>query len=91
MSTRCIIERCNGVLKMRFRCLLKDRILHYKPEKVSSLINACVVLYNMCIANNVPMTYEYDIEEHENLGMLGDQEILEDSNRNIELTLGRQQ
>ncbi|XP_050065798.1 putative nuclease HARBI1 [Aphis gossypii] len=91
MSTRCIIERCNGVLKMRFRCLLKDRILHYKPEKASSIINACVVLHNMCIANNVPMKYEHDIEEHDNLGMLGDQEILADNNRNIELTLGRQQ
>jgi len=37
------------------------------------------------------MTYEHDIEEHDNLGVLGDQEILEDNNRNIELTLGRQQ
>ncbi|CAI6356645.1 unnamed protein product [Macrosiphum euphorbiae] len=88
MSTRRIIERCNGVLKMRFRCLLKDRILHYKPEKASSIINACVVLHNMCISNNVPMIYEQGIEEHDNLGMLGDLEILADNNRNIELTLG---
>jgi len=37
------------------------------------------------------MTYEHDIEEHEILGILEDQEILADNNRNIELTLGRQQ
>jgi len=37
------------------------------------------------------MTYEHYIEEHDNLGMLGDQEILADNNHNIELTLGRQQ
>jgi len=45
----------------------------------------------MCIANNIPMTYKQNIEEHDNLGMLGDQEILADNNRNIESTLGRQQ
>jgi len=37
------------------------------------------------------MIYEHNIEEHDNLGMLGDLEILADNNRNIELTLGRQQ
>jgi len=37
------------------------------------------------------MTYEQNIEENDNLGMLGDQEILADNNRNIELILGRQQ
>jgi len=43
----------------------------------------------MCIANNVPV-YEHEIEEHDNLGMMRDQEILAD-NRNIDLMLGRQQ
>lgn len=59
-STRSIIERCNGVLKMRFRCLLKHRVLHYTPDKASLIINACVVLHNMCINHNIP---EPDLDE----------------------------
>ncbi|XP_060858749.1 putative nuclease HARBI1 [Metopolophium dirhodum] len=89
MSTRSLIERCNGVLKMRFRCLLKDRTLHYKPEKASSIINACIVLHNMCITNNIPLD-EHDIPEYDNLGMMEDREILADNNRNLDLALGRQ-
>ncbi|XP_025156196.1 putative nuclease HARBI1 [Harpegnathos saltator] len=54
-STRSLIERCNGVLKMRFRCLLEHRILHYRPDVCSKIINACTVLHNMCIHDNVPL------------------------------------
>lgn len=49
MSTRSLIERCNGLLKMRFRCLFKHRVLHYDPEACSRIINACTVLHNMCV------------------------------------------
>lgn len=60
--------------------------------RIPSTETACVVMHNMCIANNVPMIlYEHDIEELDNLAMLGDQDLLADNNRNIELTLGRQQ
>lgn len=41
---RSLIERTNGLLKSRFRCLLKHRVLHYKPDVASRIINACVVL-----------------------------------------------
>lgn len=54
---RSLIEDCNGVLKMRFRCCLKDRVLHYSPIKSSKIINVCCALHNMCISNrlvNVP-------------------------------------
>ncbi|KAJ8914170.1 hypothetical protein NQ315_016249 [Exocentrus adspersus] len=56
---RSIIERCNGVLKLRFRCLLKHRMLHYSPEKSSKIINATTVLHNnLCIDANLPNVVE---------------------------------
>lgn len=54
LRIRSTVERCNGVLKNRFRCLLKHRVLHYTPESASRIINACVVLHNMCITHNIP-------------------------------------
>lgn len=64
-STRSLIEQCNGVLKMRFRCLLKHRVLHYSPERAAKLINACAVLHNICVDNNVP----HVLPELEDVGM----------------------
>lgn len=85
--TRSLIERCNGLLKMRFRCLSKNRVLHYQPVMCSKIINACVVLHNMCIANRVPMP-EDDDEDEIDLELFAD-EVNEDENRNEELTAGR--
>lgn len=45
----------------------------------------------MCIKNNVPMHDVDDIEEIGDLGMMEDQVLLADNNRNTDLTLGRQQ
>ncbi|XP_036138780.1 putative nuclease HARBI1 [Monomorium pharaonis] len=47
MRCRALIEQCNGVLKMRFRCLLKYRVLHYSPPIASKIIYTCAVLHNM--------------------------------------------
>ncbi|KAJ8967731.1 hypothetical protein NQ314_002677 [Rhamnusium bicolor] len=52
-SARNCIERCIGLLKAKFRCLLKERVARYNPQFVRSLVNACAVLHNMCIDNNI--------------------------------------
>jgi len=62
MKCRSIIEQCNGVLKMRFRCLLKHRVLHYSPPTASKIIYTCAVLHNMCINENVPLYLNNDDE-----------------------------
>lgn len=51
---RATIERCIGVLKNRFRCLLKHRTLHYNPTIAGKIVNSCAVLHNICIQNNIP-------------------------------------
>lgn len=58
VKTRCIIERTIGLLKARFRCLLSHRVLHYRPEVAASLVNACVILHNICNKNNVECNTE---------------------------------
>jgi len=50
-SARSIVERAIGMLKGRWRCLCKQRMLHYKPTTASKIINACSVLHNICIDN----------------------------------------
>lgn len=44
MSLRSTIERLNGCLKIRWRCNLKHRVLHYSPSVSSKIINTCAVL-----------------------------------------------
>jgi hypothetical protein len=41
-------------LKARFRCCLKHRVLHYTPEMAGKIVNACVVLHNLCVDYNIP-------------------------------------
>lgn len=58
ISARNCVERCIGLLKMRFRCLLKERTARYSPNFVGSLTNACSVLHNICITNNIALAGE---------------------------------
>lgn len=44
---RMCIERLNGRLKSRFRCLLRHRTLHHSPIKAGSIIYTCGVMHNI--------------------------------------------
>ncbi|KAK3910180.1 Putative nuclease [Frankliniella fusca] len=48
------VERCNGVLKARWRCMSNDLALPYRPEKCGQIINACVVLHNILTSKRLP-------------------------------------
>lgn len=65
MRCRSLVEQCNGLLKMRFRCLLKHRVLHYSPPIASKIINTCAVLHNICISENVPLEINDDNDNEE--------------------------
>ncbi|GAB1863201.1 Putative nuclease HARBI1 [Camponotus japonicus] len=85
MRCRSLIERCNGLLKMRFRCLLKHRVLHYSPPTASKIIYTCAVLHNMCITEDVPL-YLNDDNEDVDFGMYNNENVANAENipeRNI--------
>lgn len=71
-AIRVQIEQCFGLLKNRFRCLLKDRVLHYAPTTAAKIINSCVVLHNLCLDNNVPMPIDepYIPEDNNNFNLV---------------------
>lgn len=68
-STRNCVERCIGLLKTRFRCLLGERTLRYKPEKVGTIVAACVVLHNLCVSGRMDdMEHAAAVPEEPNPG-----------------------
>ncbi|XP_067625808.1 putative nuclease HARBI1 [Eurosta solidaginis] len=46
-KARNVIERGFGCVKSRFRCLAQHRTLHYSPETVTKIVNACFILHNI--------------------------------------------
>lgn len=61
-TARNVVERTFGILKMRFRCLLKERVARYAPHFVGMLATTCSILHNMCIAAGVPLLGEANEE-----------------------------
>ncbi|KAL5237745.1 hypothetical protein ACI65C_005155 [Semiaphis heraclei] len=57
--------------RLVLRCLLKHRVLHYAPEKATAIINACVVLHNMCITYNEPDPEVFNDGVEIDFGMYG--------------------
>lgn len=53
-KARAVIENTFGRLKNRWRCVNKDRTLHYTPEKCAQIIIACCVLHNIAVQFSVP-------------------------------------
>lgn len=62
-STRSLIERVIGLLKVRFRCLLGERQLRYNQTKVSYIVYACVTLHNFLITKRFNIMH--DINEND--------------------------
>ncbi|XP_018368767.1 PREDICTED: putative nuclease HARBI1 [Trachymyrmex cornetzi] len=68
VRARCSIEKTIGELKGRWRCLRKERALHYAPEFSARIVNATCVLHNIAKHYNVPANEIYiedDIEIEE--------------------------
>lgn len=90
MRCRALIEQCNGVLKMRFRCLLKHRVLHYSPPIAAKIINTCAVLHNIYISENVPMPLDLnDVDEDFDLGININRNNIENGENNPERNIQR--
>lgn len=52
---RSLIERAIGLLKARFRCLLREKKLRYGHEEAGHIIYSCAVLHNFLINNGCPV------------------------------------
>ncbi|XP_064469115.1 cubilin-like isoform X2 [Ornithodoros turicata] len=71
-SLRSIVERCFGVLKQRFRCLHKHHSLYYRPQIAGTIVAACAVLHNICIATTEPHPDPADETDDDNDGYIAD-------------------
>ncbi|XP_077506154.1 uncharacterized protein LOC144115606 [Amblyomma americanum] len=67
-SMRCVVERCIGVLKSRFRCLQRYRTLHYEPERAVVIIAACAALHNICLEEALAADEDDTTDDPDNNG-----------------------
>lgn len=63
-KTRHFVEQCIGILKSRFRCICRQRVLLYSPAKVGKIINACATLHNIMVMEGYPLPNNQDILEN---------------------------
>ncbi|KAF7996092.1 hypothetical protein HCN44_009928 [Aphidius gifuensis] len=63
--TRCLIERVFGKLKGRWRCLKKERTMHYQPRVASRFLKCCVILHDASIIQRDP-AYVAPLPNHRN-------------------------
>ena len=61
-KTRCAIERCFGILKLRWRIL--DRKVCYGLKKVCKIPLPCCVLHNICRRNGTPLLEDASLFGH---------------------------
>lgn len=47
LSARNSVERSFGVIKSRFRCISRQRVLHYSPERAAKIVYAIFAIHNM--------------------------------------------
>lgn len=75
-ATRVLIENAFGLLKGRFRQLIKVDL--HTVDKISKFIISCCVLHNLCIDNNDNFDVDIVIENNEDYNNegRGEQEAL---------------
>lgn len=66
-KVRNVIERCIGVLKMRFRCILGERKLRYHPTKASQIVMACATLHNFLMYRKYDIRRDINENDLENV------------------------
>lgn len=66
VQARSRIERCFGLLKARWRCMLRHRVLHYHPEMASKMVQACCVLHNIALEARIPPPSDMPAGDPEN-------------------------
>ena len=58
-KARCLVERCIGIWKMRWRCLTKPIL--FRPDTASRIMSACAALHNHAIKHRIDLNEAIDV------------------------------